>query len=168
MINWQYYPKFSNLPEFVDQVLQAFVFNEEKIDSSKNSLTRQNIFSIIENELKELGFEIKIDSRNSEGEIELPVYYGLNGKPELSFFAESYQKDYKCVIDISGNDNKSINRCYRVLLQSSIIPAVEYLIMALPNKPSNPSQFLKIKEFLDVLYSSKQNINLNGLLIIGY
>lgn len=168
MIVWQYYPKFSNLPEFIDQVLQAFVFNEGKIDSSQNHLSHQNIFSLVENELRELGFDIKAKKGDTEGDIEIPANYGLNSKPELSFFTECYQEDYKCIIDVNGNDNKSINRCYRVLLQSSIIPGVEYLIMVLPNKPSDPSQFFKIKEFLDVLYSSKQGINLKGLLVIGY
>ena len=88
MINYQYFPKNSALPEYLHQVVSIFQQQAEEIDSERTHLKSNEVLSVVAPFLKEIGYK----TEPIDGKIKVPVLFGRNGKIDKFFD----NKLYKC------------------------------------------------------------------------
>ncbi len=58
MINWNYYPKNTRIPDHLNQIIKVFEKYQDKIDSSIYQLASNKVLKRITNDIVGLGFKL--------------------------------------------------------------------------------------------------------------
>jgi hypothetical protein len=101
MINWQFFPKWNDAPQILNQVVECFEQIEADINLDNNTLRSNQVLHIVRPHLEEIGFRVERGNR-ADQKIKMPVLFCLNGNPEKSFEVDAYHEPSKAVIEIEA------------------------------------------------------------------
>ena len=167
-INWQFFPKNSQAPSFLQQVVQCFVNREKEIDSKRNvGQTSNQVLGKLSADLHSIGYQVETGKTNEE-KVKIPVLFGPNGRIEKSFEADGYDSTNKVVIEIEAGRGFANNQFLKDLFQACVMQDVEYLVIAVRNDYRGSDDYSKVLTFIETLFASQRlKLPLTGILIIG-
>lgn len=167
-IQYQYYPKNSCVPDFLNDIISIFMVREELIMSSKFQLLSDEVLHIISGDISLLGYEVERGKKSGE-KIQVPVLFGRNGTLEKYFEVDCYNPINKVVIEVEAGRAVSNYQFLKDIFQACVMHNVDYLVIAVRNIYRTQKDFDKVINFMDTLYASdKLQLPLKGILIIGY
>ena len=160
----------------MNNVIEVFRNNQDKIDSTKNTLDSNKVLEILSDDLKRIGFVVEKDKKNK---LRFGVLYGLNGKAQKSFDVDAFHAGEKIILEIEAGRAVANNQFLKDFFEACVIPDAENLIIAVRNiyytkkKESNEfresKDFEKVIKYFETLYTSNRlQIPLKRLLVIGY
>lgn len=164
MINSMYFPKNDIIDDFSQNVIDIFVKHESTIDSLRetnreNTLSAKEVINVISNDLIRNNFSI--------GENKISIDSINNNK--FYFNANAYNNKEKYVIQVEAGRAVMNNEFIKDFFEASLMSNVEYLCVAVKNNYRGHNDFEHVCNYFSKIYdSSKINIKLIGLLIIGY
>jgi hypothetical protein len=168
MINWQYYPKSDKAPQHLENVVQVFQKELYQFDSFKFQYSSNEVLNFVRNGLEELSYKIE-KSKIADDKIHVPVLFGKNGSLEKYFEADGLNIESKTVLEVEAGRGVTNHQFLKDLFQACMMHDVDYLVIAVRNIYRTSKDFDKVISFLDTLYaSSRLNLPLKGILIIGY
>jgi hypothetical protein len=88
MIQWQFFLKNIQAPELLQEVVKCFTVVESQIDSDHQTHKSDVVLSLVSPHLQKLGFQVEVGKKQVD-KIRVPVLFGLNGKPKVSFDADA-------------------------------------------------------------------------------
>ena len=142
--------------------------NQIKIDSGTKSLTSNEVLQLVSSNLENIGYIVE-KSKLAKDKIKVPVLFGRNGNLEKYFEADGLNTETKSVIEVEAGRGVTNHQFLKDLFQACMMHDVEYLTIAIRNIYRTSKDFEKVISFLDTLYaSSRLNLPLKGILIIGY
>lgn len=168
MINWQFFPKSTIIPEHLKNVLGVFELTENLISSDTHNYGSNQVLENIRIYLEKLEFQIE-KSKKSNDKIKVPVLFGQNGKLEKYFDADGYNKVNKTVIEVEAGRAVTNYQFLKDLFQACMMNEVDYLVIAVRRDYRGNPDFQNVITFFDTLYASgRLQLPLKGILIIGY
>jgi hypothetical protein len=168
MINWQFFPKSTEIPEHLKQVVFVFEKNRDHISSEQHKHSSNAILSKVRIDLEAIGYLIEKTKKRNE-KIRVPVLFGRNGTLEKCFDADGFNKETKTVIEVEAGRGVTNYQFLKDLFQACMMHDVEHLVIGIRNKYSNRKDFEIVVTFFDTLYASNRiKLPLKGILIIGY
>ena len=104
-INWSYFPKTDPLPEVLNETINIFEKNHNKIDSTKNDtnklrLSSDKVLKVVEEDFIDAGFSVETGKKKDE-KIRVPVLYGHQGTIAQAFEVDGWHKEQKIVLEIA-------------------------------------------------------------------
>ena len=168
MINFQYYPNYSKIPNHLLDLVLVFK-NHSNIDTtSKHELSSNSILEVLRNDLINLGYQVEWGKTTTQ-KISKPVWYGRNEEVIKSFDVDAYHENFKTVIEVEAGRAVANNQFLKDIFQACVMIDVDFLVIAVRNIYRNNKNFDTIVNFLETLYSSKKfSLPLKGILLIGY
>lgn len=164
-VYWIYYPKSDSAPEHLRKIADIFVYHGAIIDSSKKTLSSNEVLHIVKGSLEELGFMVEAGS----SKVLVPVLFGKNGQVEKSFHADGFDHKTKTVLEIEAGRAVDNNQFLKDLFEACMMHDVEYLIIAVRRIYRKREDFETVIRYFDTLYASRRLIlPLKGIMIIGY
>lgn len=122
-------------------------------------------------DLKGLGFDVET-GKSAGDKIHRPVLFGENGEPELHYYVDAYQPNWRCGLEVEAGRARKGNAIYRDIVQELVMVQVDTLALAVPNvykySAGENRAFEKTKSVVDTLYSTHRFDPPYGLLLIGY
>jgi hypothetical protein len=168
LIQWQFYPKWSDSPTSIKKVVEAFQRIGSEIDSTSSKKDSNAVLAVVRPHLKELGYIVETGKRRREI-IAVPVLFGMNGKPEKSFQADAYSQDERVVVEIEAGRAIDNNQFLKDLFQACMMSGVDYLVLAVRNTYRGKGDFDAVNTFFDTLYASERlKLPLKGVMLVGY
>ena len=168
MIQLQFFPKNTQAPELLQEVVNCFTAVESEIDSDNQTHKSDVVLSIVSPHLLNLGFQVEAGKKRAD-KIRVPVLFGLNGKPKVSFEADAYHVAEKTVIEVEAGRAYMNYQFLKDLFEACMMFDVEYLVIVVRRKYIKTKDFDKIVNFFDTLYTSdRMELPLRGILVIGY
>lgn len=168
MFNYQFFPRSNALTKEIQDVIDCFVAEYDKINSEEHNLKSDEVLQIISPHLTKLGFAVETGKSSAE-KIIIPVLFGINSRVDKSFNADALSNDGKIVIEVEAGRATENNQFLKDLFQACMMFNVEYLILAVRNSYRGHNDFEIVYTFLETLYiSSRIKLPLKGILLIGY
>jgi len=168
MIQWQFFPKNTQAPELLQEVVKCFRAVEAQIDSDHQTHKSDVVLGLVSPHLQNLGFQVEVGKKHAD-KIRVPVLFGLNGKPKVSFDADAYHVEKKTVIEVEAGRALMNYQFLKDLFEACMMFDVEYLVIVVRRKYLKVNDFDQIVDFFDTLYASDRiELPLKGVLIIGY
>lgn len=177
MIEWAYFPRNAKPSAFTRSVVAAFESVASDIDSLANNgqiaigykdAASDKVLSVVRPGLQELGFTVET-SKSSDGLIRVPVLYGLGGLPTKSFHADAYCPTEKFVLEVEAGRAVTNYQFLKDLFEACVMDEVDFLGLAVRKVYKTSSDFDKVYDFFDTLYTSgRLRLPLKGVLLIGY
>lgn len=99
MINWQYYPKSDTASTELKEVIDVFVGCQAIIDSEQFDLSSNEVLAVLTPGLLGLGFDVETGKKQIE-KVQVPVLFGRNGDPELTFEADAAKLESHIVLEV--------------------------------------------------------------------
>lgn len=167
-ILWTYFPKNSETTRNLKDIVEIFRKNVRKIDSNNNTFSSDEVLGVISDDLKRIGYRVE-KSKRREDKIRIPVLYGECGKIELAFEVDAYNENEKIVLEVEAGRAVTNYQFLKDLFESCMMQNVEYLCIAVRIIYRKSKDYSKICDFMNTMFlSSRFNIPLKGILIIGY
>ncbi|MCH5179817.1 MAG: hypothetical protein J1F32_01205 [Erysipelotrichales bacterium] len=168
MINWAYFPKTVEPDSISFEIIKVFQDFEKDISSENHKYKSDEVLKIVEKGFVGLSFRVE-HSKATQDKIKVPVLYGINGKPQLSFEADAYNKQASYVIEVEAGRAVQNYQFLKDFYEACMMFDVNYLCIAVRNHYRKSKDFDKVYKFFDSLYASKRmEVPLKGILIIGY
>ena len=168
MLNYQFFPRSNGLTTAMQDVINCFVAEYDKIDSAVNNLKSDEVLKIISPHLIKSGFTVETGKSAAE-KIIIPVLFGINNRVDKSFNADALSNDGKIVIEIEAGRATENNQFLKDLFQACMMFNVDYLVLAVRNDYRGHKDFEIIYTFLETLYiSNRIKLPLKGILLVGY
>lgn len=168
MINWIYYPRSDKATAMALKVVSVFEASSDKIDSESNTLSSNEVLSVISDGLVAEGFAVEKGKKASQ-KIRVPVLFGLKGKLEKSFEADAFNAAEGFVVEVEAGRGVTNYQFLKDLFQACMMHGVYYLAIAVRNIYRANKNFESVHRFIDTLYASNRlKLPLKGVLIIGY
>ena len=168
MLNYQLFPRSVAITEEIQNIINCFLVEYEKINSSTNNLKSDDVLHIISPHLIKLNFSVET-GKSIENKINVPVLFGRNNNIDKCFNADALSNDGRIVIEIEAGRATENNQFLKDLFQACMMFNVEYLVIAVRNIYRNHNDFEIIYTFLETLYiSNRIQLPLKGILLIGY
>jgi hypothetical protein len=174
-INFQLFPQTQKPTEVMNNVIEVFRKNENRIGSTKKRRMRSDeVLKILSGDLKRIGFVVEKDKKNKQS---FDVF--LDGKVLKSFDVDAFHSRGKIILEIEAGRAVANYQFLKDFFEACVIPDAENLIIAVrniyytKNKKSNEfrksKDFEKVIKYFETLYiSNRLQIPLKRLLIIGY
>ena len=168
MLNYQLFPRSVSITKEIQNIIDCFAIEYEKIDSSKNNLKSDEVLHTISPHLTKLNFAVET-GKSIENKINVPVLFGRNNNIDKCFNADALSNDGRIVIEVEAGRATENNQFLKDLFQACMMFNVEYLVIAVRNVYRNHNDFEIIYTFLETLYiSNRIQLPLKGILLIGY
>jgi hypothetical protein len=168
MIQFQFFPRSQGITKEIRAVISCFELEIDKIKSSKNNLSSNEVLELIRPHLQELGFNVET-GKSKEKKIGVPVLFGFNNAVDKSFNADAVSSDGKIVIEIEAGRATENNQFLKDIFQACMMFEVEYLVIVVRNSYRTHKDFEIVHAFLETLYiSNRLHLPLKGILLIGY
>lgn len=168
MINWQFFPKSSQLPDQLRGVIEVFEGHSDDISSAQHSFSSNDVLAIVRDGLINQGYKVESSKKKSD-KIKVPVLFGRNGKLEKYFDADAYHETDKIVLEVEAGRAVVNFQFLKDLFQACLMYNVDYLAIAVRNTYASNKDFETIITFFDALYASNRLVlPLKGILILGY
>jgi hypothetical protein len=167
-INWLFFPKSTEIPNHLVNVVDAFKKNARIINSTNYHYTSNEVLEIMRTDLEKMGYKIE-KSKKQIDKIKVPVLFGLNGNLEKYFDADGYNEIDKTVIEVEAGRGVTNYQFLKDLFQACMMHDVDYLVIGIRNIYSRNKDFETVTTFFETLYASNRlHLPLKGILIIGY
>ena len=168
MLNYQLFPRSNALTKEIQDVINCFIAEYDKINSEFNNLKSDEVLQIISPHLAKIGFKVET-GKSAANKIIIPVLFGLNNRVDKSFNADALSGDGKIVIEVEAGRATENNQFLKDLFQACMMSNVEYLILAVRNDYRGHKDFEIVYIFLETLYiSNRIKLPLKGILLVGY
>jgi len=168
MINYQYYPNYSKIPNHLTELVSVFKKHNQIDTSTNHDLSSNSILEILRNDLIQLGYEVE-SGKKSNQKIKKPVLFGKNQEVIKSFDVDGFHEIFSTVIEVEAGRAVANNQFLKDIFQACVMIDVDYLVIAVRNVYLGNKNFDTIVNFLETLYSSKKfTLPLKGILLIGY
>jgi hypothetical protein len=176
--SWSYYPKNTQAPPWVEQVLSAVGAQEGSIstEQSATGLSSDAVLRLLAPALQLAGFAVE-SGKARMGKIVRPVLFGENGKARVSYEVDGFHEGHGIVLEVEAGRGARGNAEYRDLLRSSLILDAHFLVLMLPQVYRFKSgsgvgaehAYKNTVGLLDAVYASQRLIfPFKGLLLVGY
>ena len=172
-INWSYFPKTDPLPEILNETINIFEKNHNKIDSTKNDtnklrLSSDKVLKVVEEDFIDAGFSVETGKKKDE-KIRVPVLYGHQGTVAQAFEVDGWHKEQKIVLEIEAGRAYSNHQFLKDIFEASVMVDVDFLIIAVRQIYKGTKDYKKITDWLDTLFiTNRIKLSLKGILLIGY
>ena len=169
---WIYLPSSSVPPDWVAGVLTAFVEARPRIDTLELDvgLSSNAVLAEVRPGLEQEGFAV--ENPDEARRIPLPVFFGEHGRPRLTYNLDAFHPQKRIVVEVEAGRAASNNADYKALVQASILPQAEHLVLAVPQRyvpDRNKPVFQIAQNHLGAVFESRQfSASLKGVLLIGY
>lgn len=168
MLNYQLFPRSHGLTSEIQDVIECFVAEYDKIDSMKHNLKSDEVLKIISPYLIKIGFTVET-GKSANDKIIVPVLFGLNNRIYKSFNADALSGNGKIVIEVEAGRATENNQFLKDLFQACMMFNAEYLVLAVRNNYRGHKDFEIVYVFLETLYiSNRIKLPLQGILLVGY
>ena len=129
------------------------------------SLDHPNIVSVY-------AFEVEKGKKQVD-KVRVPVLFGRNGEPELTFEADAAKPDSHIVLEVEAGRAVSNFQFLKDLFEACMMQNILFAGIAVRNEyrygKSRRRDFDYVTRFLDTLYASgRLTLPLQGILVIGY
>ena len=129
------------------------------------SLDHPNIVSVY-------AFEVEKGKKQVD-KVRVPVLFGRNGEPELTFEADAAKPDSHIVLEVEAGRAVSNFQFLKDLFEACMMQNILFAGIAVRNEyrygKSRSRDFDYVTRFLDTLYASgRLTLPLQGILVIGY
>ena len=136
-INWSYFPKTDPLPEILNETINIFEKNQNKIDSTKNDtnklrLSSDKVLKVVEEDFIDAGFSVETGKKKDE-KIRVPVLYGHQGTIAQAFEVDGWHKEQKIVLEIEAGRAYSNHQFLKDIFEASVMVNTDYLVLAVRN-----------------------------------
>ena len=101
MITWQYYPKSDATPKHLVEIVEVFKQHDQDIDSSKLTLTSNNVLLILRESFQRANFKVEKGNK-LEDKIKVVVLFGRDGRLDKSFHVDAFQEETGTVVEIEA------------------------------------------------------------------
>jgi hypothetical protein len=167
-LRFQFFPRSRGISEQIQEVINCFQENIDKISSAQFNLSSNEVLEIIRPNLEANNF-ICETGKTKDRKISVPVLFGYDNRIDKSFNADALSKDGKIVIEVEAGRAVDNNQFLKDIFQACMMFEVEYLIIAVRNDYRGADDFMKIYTFLETLYiSNRLHLPLKGIVLIGY
>lgn len=168
MINYQLFPRFQGIVPEIQAVIDCFISVDNKIDSTKNNLSSNQVLKVLEKSLELIGYSVET-SKLKDDKINVPVLFGQNNQVDKCFNADALSENGKIVIEVEAGRATENNQFLKDIFQACMMVDVLYLVIAVRNTYRNHKDYEIIYTFLETLYvSNRLHLPLKGILLIGY
>ncbi len=168
MLNYQLFPRYHAVTKEIQDVIDCFAAEYQKIRSDMKNLESNEVLHIIAPRLESLSFTVETGKSLAE-KITVPVLFGLNNSVEKSFNADALSGDGKIVIEVEAGRATANNQFLKDIFQACMMFGTEYLVLAVRNEYRGQKDFKTVYTFLEVLYiSNRIKLPLKGILLVGY
>ena len=168
MLNYQLFPRSVAITEEIQNIINCFLVEYEKINSSTNNLKSDDVLHIISPHLIKLNFSVET-GKSIENKINVPVLFGRNNNIDKCFNADALSNDGRIVIEVEAGRATENNQFLKDLFQACMMFNVEHLVLAVRNEYRNHKDFDIVYTFLETLYiSNRIKLPLKSILLIGY
>ena len=168
MLNYQLFPRSVAITKEMQNIIDCFIIEYEKIDSSTNNLKSDEVLHIISQHLIKLNFSVET-GKSIENKINVPVLFGRNNNIDKCFNADALSNDGRIVIEVEAGRATENNQFLKDLFQACMMFNVEHLVLAVRNEYRNHKDFEIIYTFFETLYiSNRIKLPLKSILLIGY
>jgi hypothetical protein len=168
MIDWQFYPETQPLPEHLVAVVSVLETAAATIGSKSAQLSSNKALSAIAESLTKLGFNVETGAKHAQ-KIRVPVQFGRRGRAAKTFEVDGYSDATRTVVEIEAGRAVANNQFLKDLFEASVMPSVDYLVIAVRLDYRGGKDFEHVCAFLSSLYrSDRLKLPLKGVLIIGY
>ena len=117
-LNFQYYPKSTRIPNYLEEVVQVFKDNYSTISSQNNCLKSNEVLFVCKDGLKGIGYSVEEKQDGKTIYIRVPVLFGRNNVLEKYFNADAYSTTTKTVVEIEAGRAVINNQFLKDLFQS--------------------------------------------------
>ena len=167
-IQWVHYPKSTEPPQLVRDVVAVFEAAFPKIDSSRHKHSSNAVLALVAPGLQSLGFAVETGKRRAD-KVYVPVLFGLNGRVEKSFDADAHHRKEGFVLEVEAGRGVVNNQFLKDLFQACMMHDVRQLAIAVRNIYRTSRDFERTATFFDTLYASNRlHLPLDGVTVIGY
>jgi len=168
MLKYQLFPKTQPLTDQLLGVIEVFNAASNSIDSMSYKYSSNEVLKHVLPGLKKGGYNVEAGQKAAD-KILVPVFFGLNGKPEKSFNADAVSNNGEIVIEIEAGRAYTNHQFLKDIFQAAMMVDVKYLVIAVRNTYRLSDDFTKIYRFIDLMFSSDRiRLKLEGILLIGY
>jgi hypothetical protein len=168
MVQWHYFPKSHQAPQLARSVVLAFQQVADSIDSERMDLPSNLVLAAVAPGLASAGFRVET-GKKADQKIPVPVLFGLNGLPEMSFEADAHHLSGRFVVEVEAGRGVVNNQFLKDLFQACMMHDVDYVAIAVRNTYHRSNDFERVRRFFETLYASNRlKLPLTGILVIGY
>ena len=168
MLNYQLFPRSHAVTKEIQDVIDCFADEYEKISSDTNNLKSDEVLRIIAPRLESLSFTVETGKSSAE-KIIVPVLFGLNNRVDKAFNADALSDDGKIVIEVEAGRATENNQFLKDIFQACMMFGAEHLVLAVRNEYRGHKDFEIVYTFLETLYiSNRIKLPLKGILLVGY
>lgn len=167
-LKFQLFPRSVAVTPDIQQVIDCFKKNFDRIDSSRFTYASDEVLSFLREDLANIDYKVEIGKKDDE-KIKVPVLFGENNSVDKSFNADALSKDGRIVVEVEAGRAVVNNQFLKDIFQASLMFGVEYLVLAVRNDYKGSDNFSSIYTFLETVYiSNRVVLPLKGILVIGY
>lgn len=149
-------------------VVSVFKKRHETIDSSKHSLSSNEVLVILKTDLLDLGFKVE-KGKKVEDKIKVPVLFGRNGQLEKCFHVDAFHEETGTVLEVEAGRAVDNYQFLKDLFEACMMHDVNYLAIAVRMIYRERPDFETVITHFDTLYASgRLGLPLKGILVIGY
>ena len=167
-MNWTYFPKNKRIPKALEAVVESFNDCKDLISSRDHKLNSNRVLEIVKPKLEEINYIVE-KSKAASDKVKIPVMYGENGVPELTFEVDAYNASEKIIIEVEAGRAVTNYQFLKDFFEACCVNDAEYLCIAVREDYRNNKDYQKVCDFFSSMYiSNRFIIPLKGILIIGY
>lgn len=148
-MNWMYFPKNKKIPPNLKQVVDIFRESEDLISSDMHQLKSDDVLNVIKPEMEKIGYAVE-KSKAKTDKVRIPVMYGENGIPELSFEADAYNKTEKIVVEVEAGRAVTNYQFLKDFYEACCMVDADYLCIAVRKTYRKSPIIKKYVNFLPV------------------
>jgi hypothetical protein len=168
MITWQYYPRSDATPEHLDKLIEVFKQHTQDIDSSKLTLTSNNVLLILREGLQRANFKVE-KGKKLEDKIKVAVLFGRDSKLDKSFHVDAFQEETGTVVEIEAGRAVDNYQFLKDLFEACMMFDTHYLVIAVRKLYGRQADFETVNTYFDTLFTSgRLKLPLKGVLVVGY
>ena len=168
MLKYQLFPRSQGITDQIQDVIECFERTYEQIKSPENELKSNEVLDILRPHLEHIGFTVETGKAKGQ-KIPVPVLFGLNNEADRSFEVDGISDDRKIILEVEAGRAFTNFAFLKDIFEASMMPGVEYLVVAVRNDYRGGDDFQKVYTFLETLYiSSRLVLPLKGITLIGY
>lgn len=168
MISWHAFPKSAKPIRAVEEAIDVFIVEEERISSAQHQLSSDGVLSVVRPGLEAIGYQVERGKGRDE-KIQIPVLFGMNGKTERTFEADGFNHEHGIVIEVEAGRGVTNYQFLKDLFQACMMQDTHHLVIAVRKDYRGSDDFKKVVSFFETLYASgRLSLPLTSITIIGY
>jgi len=168
-VNWRHFPSSTYPAPECLSVVDVVRRNQSKFRlDEKDSLTSDEVLSILRDDLAASGFKVE-SSKRKDDKLPQVVTWGENGKPDKSFHVDAFHEEAGVVVEIEAGQAVANHRFLKDFFEACALQKANHLVIAVRMEYKKSKDYAIICKFFESIYASnRMTFPLKGLLIIGY